>query len=180
MIRRAILMRYARSLAEVAVEAGVEPPISAQFAQALAMAGAVPEFMAVMRNPVVPQSVKDSIATGLARRFAFHPFVTEFLRLLVKHHRMVHLGAIFDLYRLEVDRLRGVARTRVVTSRPLDDPHREKLTRGLRQALGQDVVLDVAENPDLLGGLRLEVAGQVFDGTVRRQLDRLREALASS
>ena len=180
MIRKAVLMRYARSLAEVALEAGVEPKVAADFAGLLSLAGAVPDYMAIMRNPVVPLSVKDSIVKGMAQRFGFHPFFGEFLRLLVKHHRMPYLTDIHDLYRQEVDRLKGVARPRVVTSRRLDPAHQDRLLASLKQVLCQEVVLDLREDPELIGGLRLEVAGMIFDGSVRHQLERLREGLASS
>jgi F-type H+-transporting ATPase subunit delta len=179
-IRKAVLLRYARSLAEVSLEAGAEPKVAADFAGLVSLAGAVPEYRAVMRNPVVPMSVKNSIVTGMAQRFGFHPFFGEFLRLLVKHHRMPSLPDIHDLYREEVDRLKGVARPRVVTSRRLDPAHQDRLLVSLKQALRREVVLDLREDPGLIGGLRLEVAGMIFDGSVRHQLERLREGLASS
>jgi F-type H+-transporting ATPase subunit delta len=179
-IRKAVLMRYARSLAEVAMEAGVEPKVGADFAGMLAVAAAVPKLQEVMRNPAVPLSVKNTIVAGLSKRFDFHPFFGEFLRLLVKHHRMTHLAGIHELYRQEVDRLKGVVRPRVRASRRLDTAQQDRLARGLKQVLRREIVLEVTEEPALIGGLRLEVAGQVFDGSVRHQLDRLREALASS
>jgi F-type H+-transporting ATPase subunit delta len=179
-IRKAVLRRYARSLAEVAHEASQADAVRADFEQLLALTVRVPDFLTAMRNPVVPQETKRAIVDDIARRLGLSNYFAQFLRVLVDHHRIPHVAAIGELYDEEVDALAGVVRARVSTARPLLPARQDWLGGELRRVLQRTVSVDAAVEPDLIGGLRLQVGGTVYDGTVRNQLQRLKRRLAES
>ena len=58
----------------------------------------------------------------------------------------------------------------------LDAETAESLATSLRSQYGQDLTFDFKTNPDLLGGLRIRVGNDVFDGSVKARLDRLANA----
>jgi len=99
-------------LAEVAHEAGVTDAVRRDLRLLQTVSERVPEFLAAMRNPVVPQETKRTIVDDLSRRCGFQKYFAQFLRVLVEHHRIVHVNAIGEMFDEEADALSGVVRAR--------------------------------------------------------------------
>lgn len=174
-----VLLKYARSLAEVAVSAGADETVEQDFRALLALLAGAPDFMKTMKNPAIPMSVKTGLVDEVARGAALHRFLHDFLRLLVENHRIAYLPAIFDLYLQEMNRLRGVVQAAMTTAHPLEGSRQRQLNGDLTRVLGRRVELTAQVDPDLIGGIRLEVEGSIYDGSVQRQLERLKEELAA-
>ncbi len=68
---------------------------------------------------------------------------------------------------------------RVHSARPLDEPTQEVLARSLRALTGAPVELQVAEAPELLGGVLVEVGDLRLDATTRGRLQTLRDTVAA-
>ena len=64
----------------------------------------------------------------------------------------------------------------VESAASLDAETAESLASSLRSQYGQDLTFEFKTNPDLLGGLRIRVGNDVFDGSVKARLDRLANA----
>jgi F-type H+-transporting ATPase subunit delta len=67
---------------------------------------------------------------------------------------------------------------RVIVALPLDEAHRERLSQALQRMYGRHVHLNVDVDPEVLGGIRVEIGDEVLDGTVARRLDDARRRLA--
>jgi F-type H+-transporting ATPase subunit delta len=68
---------------------------------------------------------------------------------------------------------------RVHAARALDDASQAELVRSLSALTGKDVELQIADQPDLLGGVLVEIGDLRLDATTRGRLGALREAVAS-
>jgi F-type H+-transporting ATPase subunit delta len=66
----------------------------------------------------------------------------------------------------------------VVVSRPLSDAHRTRLASALARIYGRAPRLNVDVDPDVVGGLRVQVGGELIDGTMLGRLDVARRKLA--
>jgi F-type H+-transporting ATPase subunit delta len=82
------------------------------------------------------------------------------------------LGALQKLTRLEMERRKVTVESAV----DLDEATRRRVLAGLVKKYGTDLVAVYQVNPALLGGLRIRVGNDVFDGTVRGRLERLAAA----
>jgi F-type H+-transporting ATPase subunit delta len=60
---------------------------------------------------------------------------------------------------------------------PLTDDQRERLAKALEDATGKQVEVKVVVDPSVLGGIVAQVGDTVIDGSVRRRLDQLKNAL---
>jgi F-type H+-transporting ATPase subunit delta len=60
---------------------------------------------------------------------------------------------------------------------PLTDDQRDRLTKALEDATGKQVEVKVVVDPSVLGGIVAQVGDTVIDGSVRRRLDQLKNAL---
>ena len=84
------------------------------------------------------------------------------------------LSAFQRLVRLEVEKRSATVESAVELSREV----RDQLRADLQRKFGEDLTLDFFINPALLGGMRVQVGSQVWDGSVRAKLENLREKVA--
>lgn len=80
------------------------------------------------------------------------------------------------LIRMETERRHAV----VESAAPMDNKAQEKLVAELKKKYGSDITAEYKVNPSLLGGLRIKLGSDVWDGSVRGRLDRLKEELANT
>jgi F-type H+-transporting ATPase subunit delta len=102
------------------------------------------------------------------------------LGLLVRAVTTTHLtvsNALEDFIEI-TSATRGRMVARVWSARPLSDGDAERLTAALSRMYGQTVHINVIQDPQVLGGLRIEIGDEVIDGTVRTRLDDARRRLA--
>jgi F-type H+-transporting ATPase subunit delta len=65
----------------------------------------------------------------------------------------------------------------IESAAPLDDAFKNNLIAKLNATRGGGLIFNFQHNPSLLGGLRIRIGSDVFDGTVRARLDALEESL---
>lgn len=105
------------------------------------------------------------------------PHTINIISFLVQQGRARDLPRIIDsLVQLAAEeRAKAVAEVR--TAVQLDEAAREKLRDAITKATGKQVELKVIVDPNVIGGLLVRVGDQVFDGTVRRRLQRAKEGI---
>jgi len=77
------------------------------------------------------------------------------------------------LLRLEVEKRRA----RIETASEVDPETSSTLIANLKKRYGNDLTTEFVVNPRLLGGMRIRVGSDVWDGTVRNRLERLQQQL---
>ena len=77
------------------------------------------------------------------------------------------------LLRLELEKRRA----RVETASELDSSVSSELVNNLKKKYGSDLTTEFVVNRELLGGMRVRVGNDVWDGTVRNRLERLQQQL---
>ena len=106
--------------------------------------------------------------------------LTNFLELLAERHRMPALFRIrrsFDAMWAEENKLLPVSVTSAVE---LDEGIVEEIGKEIEEQTGRRVELSASVDPDVLGGLRLQVGNMVLDATVRNRLEQLRKQVAKA
>ena len=78
-----------------------------------------------------------------------------------------------NLLRLELEKRHA----RIEIASPLDDGTRSKILATLKKKYGNDLTTEFVNNPALLGGVRIRVGSDVWDGSVRNRLQRLEQQL---
>ena len=77
------------------------------------------------------------------------------------------------LLRFELEKRRA----RIETASEVDSAARSALVTNLKKKYGEDLTTDFVINPQLLGGMRIRVGSDVWDGTVLNRLERLQQQL---
>jgi F-type H+-transporting ATPase subunit delta len=80
------------------------------------------------------------------------------------------------LIRLELEKRHA----RIESAAELPNEVRLQITASLQRKYGNDLTTEFAVTPELLGGMRIRVGSDVWDGSVRNRLERLEESLATA
>lgn len=106
------------------------------------------------------------------------PLVWNLVRLLASKGRLVLLPQIAEQFQMLLDEHRGVAHADVVTAAPMSQEERAALGRRLSDLTGKQVLVEVQEAPEILGGLIVRIGDRLIDGSTRSKLVALKRELA--
>jgi len=176
-----IARRYARALFELAREEGRIPEIG-QALDALAEAfREVPGLAAVLSNPAYTRTDRKELASRLVdEQLRLTPVLKNLLHLLIENGRVHDLPSIADRYRDLADEAAGRAHVILRSAAPLSAEDLSRVEAGLSRVTGKQVTLEVQVDPSLIGGLAAQVGSLVFDGSVRAQLEAMKQELGRS
>jgi F-type H+-transporting ATPase subunit delta len=120
------------------------------------------------------QCLRMVLAKGTVNESAAKQIVSKFIAEKPRHYLGI-LSAFQRMLRLEIERRSAT----VESATPLDAAGRENVLNDLRKTHGADLVAEFKVNPALLGGLRIKLGSNVWDGSVKARLDLLRDRLSA-
>ena len=170
--------RYAAALFDVALKTGHADRAGDELIAIARIVGGHAELRTLLATPAVPAATKKDIMTAVIETGG--GVSAEVLRLVAMLAERDRLGVLPELQRAYADRLleyRKVVPAEVVTASPLTDGSRAALTAALGAATGSQVTLNERVDPAIVGGIIARVGSMVFDGSVTRQLERIRQNL---
>ena len=97
--------------------------------------------------------------------------------MMADRGRLVLLPAVLDEYRERLLELQNIVRAEVTTATELPPDRLGALQEALSAMTGRTVSMTTKVDPELIGGVVTRIGSVVYDGSVRRQLERLRETL---
>jgi len=173
-----VTRRYAQALCEEARDQGHLSMVDEDVSFLRESLDEAPQLERVLRSPVIPQKKKHGVLDSLLKPRVSAP-TYRFVELLLSKDREEMLGPILDAYRALRDRQEGIVEANVRTARPLGEEERTRLEEAVTRITGQpNARLRTERYPDLIGGVVVRIGDTVYDGSVRHQLDNLRERLA--
>jgi F-type H+-transporting ATPase subunit delta len=135
------------------------------------------DFREVLVSPVFTKDDKKRIAGEILQKTDTDRMVANFVNLLIDRKRIDQLPGIEQAFREKVDDIRGVTRGEVTSAESLTDEELAKVTDVLSGISGKQVRITTNVDASLIGGLVAKVGDMVFDGTIRTQLNQLKESL---
>jgi F-type H+-transporting ATPase subunit delta len=179
MTSRAAAARYARALFDVARAEGVDlEALRSDLSGFASMASAHEGLARIFANPAVPAAKKRAIVDALiARTAAMPPILARTLRLLADRDRLVLLDEIAAAFERRLLEYRQVVRAEIVTAMELPPDRVSALREGLGAATGREVHIETRVDPSIIGGAITRIGSTVYDGSVTRQLQRMKASL---
>jgi F-type H+-transporting ATPase subunit delta len=179
MMQRSAARRYARALLDVAVKEGTDPRAIERDLGAFAdLVAAHPPLQQALFNPAVPTPRKRAAVGDLvARAEGLSPIVSKLLLLLAERDRLRMLPDLVEAYRERLLEHLNIVRAEVVTSVPLSNERVLALESRLAASTGKEVTVETRVDPGIIGGVVTRIGSIVYDGSVARQLERLKDRL---
>lgn len=173
----AVARRYARALFSLAkAEGSLENVGTALTAVADVMTE--PTVMRVLTGPV-QRTRKCDLLSNIADTVSAPPAVRHFILLLADHGRLDHIDAIRTVFGQLLDREQGITRAVIRSAADLSDEIRAEITSTFSAITGRTVVARVEVDPALIAGVIVEVEGRVYDGSLRTELGKIRQQMAT-
>ncbi|MFM7055974.1 MAG: ATP synthase F1 subunit delta [Planctomycetota bacterium] len=167
---------YAQSFLSAAV-ANQVPTASEELASFLTdLLARFPEFRDVLFSDFAGRDQKlQLINRVVAPRCS--EFFANFLRVLVRHGRMELLPVINEVMIRLQERSAGQQRVKVRSARPLTSNARTEIRKALKTRFSFDPILEESIDPQLVGGVVLQIGDTVFDSSLRSRLKSLQGRL---
>jgi F-type H+-transporting ATPase subunit delta len=147
------------------------------FADALATSSELREFL---ENPSVEMGTKLKVLDALATRIQMLPQVRNFVAVILEHQRLAELNEILNEFNEVIDRNSGAVEARVTSAHPMNQQDREQMESQIAKLAGARVRATYSEDPSLLGGAVVEIGSTVYDGSIRAQLQQLKQRLVNA
>ncbi len=178
---RAVARRYADALLQEALAQKADAvALRADLQKAAATFSGNTNLRQALLHPGIPNAKKQAVLDGVFTEKETSVFARRMLKLLVDRGRVALLPDVADLFGELWNAHRGVLPAHAVSAAALDAKQETALHTALAAATGRDVELRTTVDPALLGGLKVTVGGQTYDGTVRTRLATLRRRLSGA
>ena len=174
----AVASRYARAFADLLFEQRVDAAkIAEQLRAVVAWVQQSQPLREVWENPSVPAEQKRAVLDALSRKAKLPQLLRNFVAVILDHHRSAQLPEIAQQFQEELNQRLGLAEADVTSARELSAEERRRLETQIKSVTGKSVTARYATDAGLLGGALVRVGSTVYDGSVRGQLERLKEQL---
>jgi F-type H+-transporting ATPase subunit delta len=175
---RSVARQYAQALFQVADRSQRQDAIGRDLEALMQVVDSHAELRAVFETPLVGPRKKRALVDALiAAAPDLGPEIGRLLELLAERDRLMLLGDIARAYRERVMAADRMVAADVTTALPMGEERRASLAQALGKATGQTVTISTRVDPAILGGVVARVGSLVFDGSVVRQVERLRQRL---
>jgi F-type H+-transporting ATPase subunit delta len=174
---QAVARRYAVALADVVTSRGEAREVLEELAAWEAMMRSNAQLLEVFSHPAIPYEKKRAVLDELISRARPRPTTANFLRVLLQNHRLAELSEVSTKFAQEFDRRAGVVTAQVTTARPLPADAQEALRSRLGELTGRSVRLQFEVDDELIGGVVTRIGSTLYDGSVRGQLQQIRQRM---
>ena len=177
----AVATRYARAFAEVVVDRRIDPNTAIQELNTMAeLVKSSPELRNVLQNPAVQHRQKLKLLDAIIARIDGSKMLRNFIAVLIDHHRIGQMDDVAEQFKHELNQRLGIAETQVSSARELAPEERQSLEKQMEAITGKVVRATYSRDASLLGGVVVRIGSTIYDGSVRGQLERIKEQIAAS
>ncbi|HWY03644.1 MAG TPA: ATP synthase F1 subunit delta [Candidatus Acidoferrum sp.] len=171
---------YARAFADVVFSAHLDANRAVaglrEIARLLAESA---DLRRVWENPAVPADQKRRLLDAIVQREGIDKPVRNLVAVLIDHRRVQFLPRIIEQLEKELDARMGFAEAQISSARELSEAEKRALEVEIEKTTGKKVRARYVLDPSLLGGAMVRVGSTIYDGSVKGQLEKIREAMSS-
>ena len=176
----AVISRYARAFADVVFDMKLDSAtVVKQLHSVIELMNANVELARVWENPSIPSDQKRNLLDAIGARAGLTRQVRNFLAVLIDHQRIMMLEEITRHFEHELNERLGFAEAKITSARELSDNERRALELQIMNMTGKRVLANYQTDGKLIGGAVVRIGSTIYDGSVRGQLEKIREQLSS-
>jgi F-type H+-transporting ATPase subunit delta len=172
---------YARAFADVVLDTRLDADRSIAELRAIAsLLAESSDLRRVWENPAIPAEQKRRVLDVIAERDGVSRQTRNLVAVLIDHRRIHFLEPIIRQLEKELDARLGFAEAQITSARLLGDTEKQEFEAQVGKLTGKKVRAHYDEDQSLLGGAVVRVGSTIYDGSVKGQLERMREEISSN
>jgi F-type H+-transporting ATPase subunit delta len=171
---------YARAFADVVLDARLDANRAIGGLRRISgLLAESEELRRVWENPAVPAEQKRKLLDAIVHEDGIEHHVRNLVAVLIDHRRVQYLERITQHLEKELDARLGFAEAHITSARELGDAEKRVLEGQIAKVTGKKVRARFGLDASLLGGAVVRVGSTIYDGSVKGQLEKIREAISS-
>lgn len=178
MVAGSISRRYARALMAIGVANSTYEMLGRELRDLAGAMQCSPELTVSLSHPAFKRDDREGLLDAVLKRISATKVTRNFTMLLLDHGRLDIIPDISRELDAMIDDKAGRINAFITSATKLSAMQVRQLKMALEGLSGKSVQMEQAEDPELLGGIVAKVGDVVYDGSLRSQLERMREGLA--
>jgi F-type H+-transporting ATPase subunit delta len=175
LIKQSIAKRYARGLFAVGEKDGKYRAYLKEIDMVLKVFDGEERLRKAVMLPLLEMGKRKELLADVMRLLGVSLPLANMLSMLLERNRMGYLPLVRDVYGELVDEKEGRVKGTIWSAYPLDEGMKARIQDVLKEKMKKEVVLSMVEDKTLIGGIKVAVKGTIMDGSVKRQLEVLKE-----
>jgi F-type H+-transporting ATPase subunit delta len=175
-----VARRYALALADVVEKSPDSEIVKSELKQWQAMMTANADLINVFRNPAIAHAGKEKLLENLIEKAKPARTTANFLRVLLRNNRLTEIAQINDKFASVLEERSGALAATIISARPLSAEEQAALQNNLSKLTGKNVSLNFNIDSNIIGGVVTKIGSTVYDGSVKTQLENLKEQMIRS
>lgn len=175
-----IARRYSSALADVVMQSGNVDTVAAELKDWESMIVGNQNLHTAFSNPAIAHMAKERLLDQLIARSNPSKTTANFLKVLLRNSRLTELPQINERFTAVIDERRGVTSASVTSARELTEEEKADLKANLQKMTGMEVDLQFEIDKNVIGGAVTRLGSTVYDGSVKTQLELLKQQMIDS
>jgi len=177
LIKLSSAKRYAKTIFELGQEKGLLERFAKDLSALKEVTEKVDEFIPFLANPTYDYSQREQLFLEIAKKLDLNDIIVNLVKLLMEGNKVKLLPYVCKFYQDLSDFYAGIVRGTLKTAAELSDEEIKAVALAVEKALKKKVEFTVEVDKDIIGGVLLKVGDVVYDGTVKKQLEILKDNL---
>ena len=175
----AVASRYARAFADVVLNAKLDTKqVTEELDMIVGLYRSNLDLRRVWESPAIPAAQKRKLLDAILDGSSFLRPVRNFVAVLIDHGRIREIEPIVRQFQAELNHRLGIVEAEVTSARALPEAESRELLAEVARVTGKQVSAQYKIDPSLIGGAAIRVGSTVYDGSVRTQLQKMKEQLS--
>jgi len=134
------------------------------------------DFRYVISSPLFTMEDKKKILNMVLNKAGFSSMTRNFFNVLMDKNRIGSIESISDYYSRLADEASNIVHARIITAMPLEKETLNRVVSTFEGLISKSVRAEVMEDPDIIGGIIVRIGDTFWDGSLRAQIEGLRES----
>jgi len=173
----AIANRYACALADVVEKTGNYRQVLQELEDFAVAYRESPELREIFGTPAVPLAKKLSVLEAISQRLNSSHVTLNFLRVLLSHYRLLMIEEVIQSFRNISNARLGIVQVKIAAAAALTPEEQNLLRTRFGELTRKQTEMEFHYDGNLIGGIVAQIGSTVYDGSIRGQLERIREKL---
>ncbi|HSA77496.1 MAG TPA: ATP synthase F1 subunit delta [Nitrospirota bacterium] len=176
---RIIAKRYARALVELSEEKKTVDKTKADLAAFVGAVDALPAMQKLFASPVFTPENKKAVIKDLAGKLGMQPTTQRFVEHLAETGRIRYVKDVNEAFQEILAERQNRAAVRLTTAVAINNGDLADIKQKLEGLTGKQVDIDSRVDTALIGGAKAQIGSTIYDGTIKNQLNKMRNQLMS-
>ena len=134
-------------------------------------------FKEMILNPVIKKEEKKKVIFEIAKQYNFCQTLKKFLGFLTIKNRLFFLNQIIDSFANFVSSNKGELKAKLLSSKKLSKEELERIQTELSKDFKSPIKIDYKHDPDLIGGLVIQIGSVMVDTSIKTKLRQLQKSM---